>query len=97
MPMATSANGAPCTMRLTMLPAVRKRSFWTWKTTQMMSRPTMIGRLPSSPPRTLSTQRLAYAPSVAVGAAAGVGSGGVMALMPSPPRPGRGPSRACRR
>ena len=67
MPIAMIANAAPCTMRLTMLPAVRKRSFWTWKTTQMTSSPRMIGRLPSSPPRTFSTQRLAYAPSVAVG------------------------------
>ena len=59
MPIATSANGAPWTMRLTKLPAVRKRSFWTWKTMAMMNRPTMIGRLPSSPPRTFSTQRRA--------------------------------------
>ncbi len=59
MPIATIANAAPWTMRLTKLPAVRKRSFWTWKTMQMTSSPRMIGRLPSSPPRTLSAQRLA--------------------------------------
>jgi hypothetical protein len=46
-------------MRLTKLPAVRKRSFWTWKTIAMTMRPMMIGRLPSSPPRTFSTQRRA--------------------------------------
>ena len=59
MPIATTAKAAPWTMRLTKLPAVRKRSFCSWKTTQMTSRPRMIGRLPSSPPRTLSVQRLA--------------------------------------
>ena len=59
MPIAMIAKAAPCTMRLTMLPAVRKRSFWTWKTTQMTSSPRMIGSDPSSPPRTFSTQRCA--------------------------------------
>ena len=58
-PMAMTAYGAVCTIRLTKLPAVRKRSFWTWKTIAMMIRPTTIGSDPSSPPRTLDHQRRA--------------------------------------
>src|ERR1044072_8014241 len=37
---------------------------------QMMKRPTMIGRLPSSPPRTFSTQRRAGGPRRAPGGGA---------------------------
>ena len=44
-----SAYGAVWTSRLTKLPAVRKRSFWLWKTRQMMIRPTKIGSEPRSP------------------------------------------------
>jgi hypothetical protein len=44
---------------LTKLPAVRKFEFAVWKTIAMMTRPTMIGSEPSSPPRTSVHQRRA--------------------------------------
>ena len=47
--MAITAYGAVWTIRLTKLPAVRKRSFCVWKTMQMMIRPKTIGSEPSSP------------------------------------------------
>ena len=46
-------------MRLTKLPAVRKRSFCDWKTIAMTIRPTMIGSEPRSPDWTSSHQRRA--------------------------------------
>ena len=57
--MAITAYGAVWTIRLTKLPAVRKRSFWVWKTIAMMIRPTTIGSEPSSPPLTSVHQRFA--------------------------------------
>ena len=59
--MAMTAYGAVCTIRLTKLPAVRKRSFCVWKTIAMMIRPTTIGSEPSSPDLTSVHQRRAYA------------------------------------
>ena len=59
MPMPMTAKAAIWTMRLTKFPAVRKRSFWDWKTIAMMIRPTMIGSEPSSPERTPAHQRRA--------------------------------------
>ena len=47
--MAITAYGAVWTSRLTKLPAVRKRSFWLWKTIAMMIRPRKIGSDPRSP------------------------------------------------
>jgi hypothetical protein len=44
---------ADCTIRLTKLPAVRKRSFWVWKMIAITIRPTMMGSEPSSPWRRL--------------------------------------------
>ena len=56
------------------MPAVRKRSFWVWKTMQMISSPTTIGSEPSSPDLTSVHQRRAYAPRVSCGAL-GIGRG----------------------
>ena len=58
-PMAMTAYGAVCTIRLTKFPAVRKRSFWVWKMIAMTIRPTTIGSEPSSPPLTSVHQRFA--------------------------------------
>ena len=66
-PIAITAYGAVCSSRLTKLPAVRKRSFWVWKTMQMISRPTTIGSEPSSPDLTSVHQRRAYWPMVSCG------------------------------
>ena len=57
--MAITVIGADCTMRLTKLPAVRKRSFCVWKTIAMMTRPMMIGSEPSSPALMSTHQRRA--------------------------------------
>ena len=57
--MAITAYGAVWTIRLTKLPAVRKRSFCVWKTIAMMIRPTKIGSEPSSPDLTSTHQRRA--------------------------------------
>jgi hypothetical protein len=57
--MPIRANAAIWTIRLTKLPAVRKRSFWVWKTIAIRIRPTMIGSEPSSPDRTPAHQRRA--------------------------------------
>ena len=48
-PIAITAYGAVCTIRLTKFDAVRKRSFWIWKTIAITTRPTMIGSEPRSP------------------------------------------------
>jgi hypothetical protein len=58
-PIAITAYGAVWTIRLTKLPAVRKRSFWSWKMIAMTTRPTTIGSEPSSPDRTSIHQRRA--------------------------------------
>ena len=58
-PIAITAYGAVCTIRLTKFPAVRKRSFWDWKMIAMMIRPTTIGSEPSSPLLTSVHQRCA--------------------------------------
>ena len=64
-----TAYGAVWTIRLTKLPAVRKRSFCVWKTIAMTIRPTMIGSEPSSPALTSVHQRRAYAPTVSLAGA----------------------------
>ncbi len=58
-PIAITAYGAVCTIRLTKFPEVRKRSFWDWKMIAMMIRPTTIGSEPSSPLLTSVHQRFA--------------------------------------
>ena len=94
-PMAITAYGAVWRSRLTKLPAVRKRSFWLWKTIAMMIRPTKIGSDPSSPALTSVHQRRAYAPIVWLAGPVGAeGGGAVTVLMPRPPA--RAPSTACR-
>ena len=59
MPIPIVVIAAACTIRLTKLPAVRKLSFWLWKTIAMMISPTMIGSDPRSPALTPAHQRRA--------------------------------------
>ena len=93
-PIAITAYGAVCTIRLTKLPAVRKRSFCVWKTIAMMIRPTTIGSEPSSPDLTSVHQRRRYAVTVSR-AGPSDWRGGSMTVMPPPPGPA--PWTACRR
>ena len=58
-PIAITAYGAVWTIRLTKFDAVRKRSFWSWKTIAITTRPTMIGSEPRSPDLTSVSQRRA--------------------------------------
>ncbi len=59
--MAIVVYAADWTIRLTKLPAVRKRSFWVWKTIAMTIRPMMMGSDPSWPERTSVHQSRAAA------------------------------------
>ena len=87
-PMAITAYGAVWTIRLTKLPAVRKRSFCVWKTMQMTIRPTMIGSEPSSPALTSVHQRRAYAATVSRAGPSASRGGSVTMLIRGPPGPG---------
>src|ERR1035441_8437019 len=60
--MPSRTNGAPCTIRLTRLPAERKSEFRVWKKITIAIRPTMIGSAPLSPLLTRFTQIRAYSP-----------------------------------
>src|SRR5260370_23004521 len=61
--MPSRTNGAPCTSRLTRLPAERKSEFRTWKKMTIAIRPRTTGSAPLSPLLTRLSQMRAYSPT----------------------------------
>ena len=61
-PIASSMKTAPCTSRLTRLPAERNCGFAIWKMMQMTTRLAATGRRPLSPALIRATQARRYSP-----------------------------------